>query len=64
MGLKEFLFDVDDQKLKRFNGHENFVSNKDGVLMKEFFKFLGNLFEADHAKLCQYILNQCRPFRR
>ena len=34
------------------------------MLTREFFKFLGNLFEADHAKLCRHILNQSGPSRK
>ena len=31
------------------------------MLTREFFKFLGNLSEADHAKLCRHILNRSGP---
>ena len=34
------------------------------MLTREFFKFLGNLSEADHAKLCRHILNRSGPSRK
>ena len=34
------------------------------MLTQEFFKFLGNLSEADHAKLCRHILNRSGPSRK
>ena len=40
---------------------KKFFPDKDGVLAREFFKFLGNLSEADHAKLCEHILHKTRP---
>ena len=44
------LIDVDSKELTKFKDHMNFEPEKDGVLTWEFFKFLGNLSEADHAK--------------
>ena len=41
------LIDVDSKELTKFKDHKNFESEKDGVLTREFFKFLGNLSEAD-----------------
>ena len=52
------LIDVDSNELTKFKDHKNFEPEKDGVLTREFFKFLGNLSEADHAKLCRHILNR------
>lgn len=57
------LVDVDDPELKKFHEHDKFVPDKDGVLTREFFKFLGNLSEADHAKLCKHILCRSGPSR-
>ena len=51
------LIDVDSKELTKFKDHKNFEPKKDGVLTREFFKFLGNLSEADHAKLCRHISN-------
>ena len=48
----------------KFKDHKNFEPEKDGVLTQEFFKFFGNLFEADHAKLCRHILNRSGPSRK
>ena len=58
------LIDVDSKELTKFKDHKNFESEKDGVLTREFFKFLGNLFEADHAKLYRHILNRSGPSRK
>lgn len=57
------LIDVDHQDLQPFNKHENLVPDRDGVLTREFFKFLGNLSESVHAKLCCDIMNQSSPSR-
>ena len=58
------LIDVDSKELTKFKDHKNFEPEKDGVLTREFFKFLGNLSEADHAKLCRHILNRSGPSRK
>ena len=58
------LIDVDSKELTKFKDHKNFEPEKDGVLTQEFFKFLGNLSEADHAKLCRHILNRSGPSRK
>ena len=58
------LIDVDSKELMKFKDHKNFKPEKDGVLTQEFFKFLGNLSEADHAKLCRHILNRSGPSRK
>ena len=52
------LIDVDSKDLSKFKDHKNFEPEKDGVLTREFFEFLGNLSEADHAKMCRHILNK------
>ncbi|KAG0594754.1 hypothetical protein M758_UG106300, partial [Ceratodon purpureus] len=36
----------------------------DGTLPREFFKWLGNLTEADHQKLCKHILHKSGPSRK
>ena len=58
------LIDVDSKELTKFKDHKNFEPEKDGVLTREFFKFFGNLSEADHAKLCRHILNRLGPSRK
>ena len=58
------LIDVDSKELTKFKDHKNFEPEKDGVLTREFFKFLGNLSEADHAKLCRHILNRSGPSQK
>ena len=58
------LIDVDSKELTKFKDHKNFEPEKDGVRTWEFFKFLGNLSEADHAKLCRYILNWSGPSKK
>ena len=52
---------MDSKELTKFKDHKNFEPEKDGVLTQEFFKFLSNLFKADHTKLCRHILNQSGP---
>ena len=58
------LIDVDSKDLTKFKDHKNFESEKDGVFTREFFKFFGNLSEADHTKLCRHILNRSGPSRK
>ena len=58
------LIDVDSKELTKFKDHKNFEPEKDGVLTREFFKFLGNLSEANHAKLCRLIPNRLGPSRK
>ena len=58
------LIDVDSKELTKFKDHKNFELEKDGVLTWEFFKFLGNLSEADYTKLCRHILNRSGPSRK
>ena len=58
------LIDVNSKELMKFKDHKNFEPEKDGVLTREFFKFLGNLSEADHAKLYRHILNRSGPSRK
>ncbi|KAG0562160.1 hypothetical protein KC19_9G122500, partial [Ceratodon purpureus] len=36
----------------------------DGTLPREFFKWLGNLTEADHQKMCKHILHKSGPSRK
>ena len=58
------LIDVNSKELTKFKDHKNFEPEKDGVLTREFFNFLRNPFEADHAKLCRHILNRSGPSRK
>ena len=58
------LIDVDLKELMKFKDHKIFKPEKDGVLTWEFFKFLGNLSEVDHAKLCRLILNRSGPSQK
>ena len=58
------LIDVDSKELTKFKDHKNFKLERDGVLTREFFKFLGNLSKADHAKLYRHILNRSGPSRK
>ena len=58
------LIDVDSKELMKFKDHKNFEPEKDGVLTREFFKFLSNMSEADYAKLCRHILNRSGPSRK
>ena len=55
------LIDVDLKELTKFKDHKNFKPEKDGVLTRELFKFLGNMSEVDHAKLYRHILKLSGP---
>ena len=58
------LIDVDSKTLSKFKERAGFEADKDAVLNQEFFKFLGNMTEADHAKMCRHMLNRSGPSRR
>ena len=58
------LIDVDSKDLSKFKDKKDFEPEKDGVLNREFFKFLGNLSEADHAKMCRHMLCKSGPSRK
>ena len=58
------LIDVDSKDLSMFKDKKDFEPEKDGVLNREFFKFLGNLSEADHAKMCRHMLCKSGPSRK
>ncbi|KAG0573035.1 hypothetical protein KC19_VG143100 [Ceratodon purpureus] len=49
---------------KNFHEKKGFVPDKDGTLPREFFKWLGNLSEADLQKLCKHILHKSGPSRK
>ncbi|KAG0574643.1 hypothetical protein KC19_VG279300 [Ceratodon purpureus] len=49
---------------KKFYERKGFVPDKDGTLPREFFKWLGNLTEADHQKMCKHILHESGPSRK
>ena len=57
------LMDVDSKTFSKFKERAGFEADKDAVLNREFFKFLGNLTEADHAKMCRHMLNRSGPSR-
>lgn len=57
------LVNVDSKNCVKFKEEKGFNPDKDLVLSREFFKFLGNLSEEDHAKLCRHILNRPGPSR-
>jgi hypothetical protein len=52
------LLDPETNPLKKFKENKNWRPEKEGVLNREFFKWLGNLTEADHRKFCKHILNR------
>jgi hypothetical protein len=52
------LLDPETNPLKKFKENKNWKPEKEGVLNREFFKWLGNLTEADHRKFCKNILNR------
>ena len=58
------LIDVDSKTMSKFKERVGFEADKDAVLNREFFKFLGNISEADHAKMCRHMLNRSGPSRR
>jgi CRISPR/Cas system CSM-associated protein Csm2 small subunit len=54
------LLDLETNPLKKFKENKNWRPEKEGVLNQEFFKWLGNLTEADHKKFYKHILNRSR----
>jgi hypothetical protein len=52
------LVDPETNPLKKFKENKSWRPEKEGVLNREFFKWLGNLTEADHRKFCKHILNR------
>jgi hypothetical protein len=51
------LLDPETNHLKKFKDNKTWRPEKEGVLNHEFFKWLGNLTEANHWKFYKYILN-------
>jgi hypothetical protein len=51
------LFDPETNPLKKFKGNKSWRPEKDGVLNREFFKWLGNLSKSDHRAFARHILN-------
>jgi hypothetical protein len=51
------LFDPETNPLKKFKENKSWRPEKDGVLNREFFKWLGKLSESDHRAFAMYILN-------
>ena len=58
------LIDVDSKTMSKFKKRVGFEADKDAVLNWEFFNFLSNMLEADHAKMCRHMLNRPGPSRR
>ena len=52
------LFDPESNPLKPFKVNKSWRPEKDGVLNREFFKWLGNLTEADHRRFCEHVLKR------
>jgi hypothetical protein len=52
------LLDPKTNPLKKFKDNKTWRPEKEDVLNRELFKWLGNLTEADHRKFCKYILNR------
>jgi hypothetical protein len=52
------LYDPETNPLKKFKENKSWIPEKDGVLNREFFKWLGNLSEADHNAFAKHILNR------
>jgi hypothetical protein len=44
--------------LKKFKDNKTWRPKKEGVLNREFFKWLRNLTKVDHRKFCKHILNR------
>jgi hypothetical protein len=57
-----YLIDPDTEK--KFKENKNWAPQKDGILNREFFKWIGNLTEADHRDLCRHMLNKSGPKRK
>jgi hypothetical protein len=58
------LVDVDKEGMPKYKDVKNWVPAADGMLNREFFKFLGNMSETDHAKMCKHILGRSGPSRK
>ena len=52
------LFDPETNPLKQFKMNKSWRPEKDGVLNREFFKWLGNRTEVDHHRFCKYLLRR------
>jgi hypothetical protein len=52
------LYNPEMNPLKKFKENKSWRPKKDGVLNREFFKWLGNQSEAHHRKFCKHILNK------
>ncbi len=57
------LINVDTNPLRKFKETVRWKPEKDGVLSREFFKWLGNLTEADHVRMILHLLNRSGPKR-
>ena len=54
---------IDPDTRKKFKENKYWVPQKDGILNREFFKWLGNMTEADHVALLKHMLNRSGPKR-
>lgn len=52
------MYDPETDPLKKFKENKSWTPEKDRVLNWEFFKWLGNLSEADHYAFAKHILNR------
>ena len=52
------LYDPETNPLEQFKVNKSWRLEKDGVLNREFFKWLGNLTEADHHRFCEHVLRR------
>ncbi len=55
---------IDPDTCKKFRENKNWAPQKDGILSREFFKWLGNLTEVDHRDLCKHMLMKSGGTRR
>lgn len=49
---------MDPDSMKKFKDLKNWSPDKDGVISREFFKWLSNLSEANLKRLAEHLLNR------
>lgn len=54
---------IDPESMQKFKDLKNWSPDKDGVISREFFKWLGNLSEANLKRLAEHLLNKPDPKR-
>ena len=54
---------VDPETCEKMKLNSRWIPQKDGILNREFFKWLGNCDEEDHRKLCLHLLHRSGPKR-